>query len=604
MSRRSRTASITRRAPVLGVAVLLLGALTWPLLFTYSGFFGDWENHLWLMWHQSLSIESGHFPSLFLNSSYSVFYPFYAFYGGTLYATGGVLSLALGGAPVQAYVLIYLLDFAATLGGWYWLARMAGVGRWLAMVPGLVFATSAYYILVAYVQGDWAEFTGISMIPLMVAAGLSVLRADRLRARAGLALAASSILFFGSHNLTIVFGLSTLALIGLAVLICIPDARRLVRSRSVLRVAGVVVPAIMVSAWYLLPAVVYSGRTRVGVNGGSPEELKEAVVLVAFRHLFTFSRASAAPSNVPWAFALSLPVLAIVWVLVGILVLPWDNRNRPWTRLLLICSAMTLAVIVLMTHAGLLLALPSPYSYLEYSYRLETYVLLSLCAAVLAGLVLARGNSRRARVWRWMAIPVCAVSLVGAIQQIRAFPLPSQDRYATLDSYGEIESGNNEEYQDPSLPKIAARNLPALDIPAEAVHDDRVSFTTHVRPGTLVSTNIGAGPYLVHVTGAKPVGIDSETGDMVLQIGYGHGATANGSSAADGSAQPNPQETISISTGRSLPIVLGRLLTLGGLAILLVELLILPACRLLVRWVRVTFRDIAPSGPPQRDAPS
>jgi hypothetical protein len=60
---------IVRGAPVLGVAVLLLGVLTWPLLFTYSGFDGDWEHHLWLVWHQSLSIQSGHFPSLFLDSS-------------------------------------------------------------------------------------------------------------------------------------------------------------------------------------------------------------------------------------------------------------------------------------------------------------------------------------------------------------------------------------------------------------------------------------------------------------------------------------------------------------------------------------------------------
>ncbi len=592
MSRRSRISSIARAAPVVGVAALLIATLTWPLLFTSSGFFGDWENHLWLMWHQSRAIKAGHFPSLFLNSSYSVFYPFYAFYGGTLYAVGGMLSLMLGEAPMQAYVLIWVLDFTAAFAGWYWLGRMAGLGRWLAMVPGLVFATSSYYLVVAYVQGDWAEFTCVSMIPLLVAAGLSVLRADRLRVPAGLALAASSILFFGSHNLTILYGVTTLAIIGGAAAVWIPEARALLRPRSVLRVAGVVVPAGLVSAWYLLPALAYASRTRVGVNGGSPEELRESVVLVAFRHLFTFSRASAAPSNVPWSFALSLPVLAIVWVLVGIVVLPLVNRNRTWIRLLLICSATTVIVIVFMTHVGLLFALPSPYQYVEYSYRLEAYVLLALCASVLAALVLARHASRGARVWTWMVVPVCAVSLVGAVQQILAFPSQELERYATFSSYGEVNSGPNEEYQDPSQREISGRGLATVTIPFEAVHGNRTSFTTSLRPGTLLVTNIGAGPYLVHVTGAQPVGIDSETGGMVLRVGAGD---ASGASRGD-SAALTSQETISVSTGDGLPIVLGHVLTLCGLSILIVELLLLPSWRLLRRRVRVASREVALSG--------
>jgi hypothetical protein len=38
-------------------------------------------------------------------------------------------------------VLTYVLGFAAAYGGWYWLSRMFGVGRWLAHVPGIVFVT-------------------------------------------------------------------------------------------------------------------------------------------------------------------------------------------------------------------------------------------------------------------------------------------------------------------------------------------------------------------------------------------------------------------------------------------------------------------------------
>jgi hypothetical protein len=571
--------------------VLLLGALCWPLLFTYSGFASDWEHHLWLVWHQSLSIRSDHFPSLFLNSSYSVFYPLYTFYGGTLFAVAGVLSLVLGEAPVQAYVLVYLFDFAAAFGGWYWLARTAGVGRWQAMAPGLVFVTSAYYITLVYVRGDWPEFTGVSMIPLMVAAGVSVLRAERLRVGAGVALAASTILFFGSHNITILLGLTILALTGLAIAVCAPDARRIISRRRAARVAAVVAPSVLVSAWYLLPTLAYDSRTRIaGEFHHAQEAIRSSAGLVSLGHLFELSRASALTTPSPYAFALSLPVLAIAWVVVGILILPRKNLDSNWVRLLLICTGMATLTAIVMTHVGLLLALPRPYTAIQFSYRLETYVLLELCGAILAGLVVARSGSRRASLWTLSAIPVCLVSLVGAIQQIRAYPYPGQDRYEALASYGEVETGNNQDFDDVSQPVIAAHNLPSVQIPFAAVHGDRVSFSTPLAPGKLLATNIGAGSYLVQVTGAKPVGVDSETGNMVLRVGGRPSPHHSGASSAAA-----PEQTISVSTGDGLPIVLGRLLTLSGLAILALELGILPLWRLAGKLIRIATRQ-TPSG--------
>ncbi|HEY4812455.1 MAG TPA: hypothetical protein VIH71_15500, partial [Solirubrobacteraceae bacterium] len=352
---RPRYRSITPAVPVLGASALLIAALTWPLLFTNSGFSGDWPHHLWLIWHQSLSLRSSHFPSLFINSSFSVFNPLFAFYGGTLYALAGVMSLAMGGAPVQAYVCIYMLDFLAALAGWYWLGRMAGVGRWLALVPGMVFVTSAYYLMLVYVRGDWPEFTGVSMIPLMVAASLSVMRSDRLRVLPGSALAVSTIVFFGAHNITILLGLTMVALTGLAALVCVPGARRQITRRGIVRVACVTVPAALVSAWYLLPAVAYQSGTQIGSNYvGKQEVLRANAGLVSFDHLFTLSRVSAGGPS-PYPFDLSLPVLAIAWVLIGIFLLA-GGGNRAWVRLLAICSLLAVLVTVVMTHVGLLLA--------------------------------------------------------------------------------------------------------------------------------------------------------------------------------------------------------------------------------------------------------
>jgi hypothetical protein len=575
MSRRPQRSVITRRALVFGAALLLLGSLTWPLLFTHSGFAGDWNHHLWLMWHQSIALESNDFPSFFLNSSYSVFYPTYAFYGGTVYAVGGLLTLLLG-APVSAYVLIYVLDFAAAFGGWYWLGRMAGVGRWLAMIPGLVFISSAYYILVAYPQGDWPELTAISTISLMLAAALSVLRAKRLRLAPALALAISSILFFGSHNITIMLGLTTFVLAGVAVLLFIPEARQALTRRGVARVSAIVVPGAMVSAWYLLPTLAYHSSTRIDSEYGQARaELTGNVSLVALQHLFTFSR-TAAPG-------MSLPALAIVWVLAAIVLLPRASHNRTWVRMLLISSAISLLAAIAMTHPSLLLDLPRPYTLIQYSYRLEAYVLLGLCGAILAALVLARSHSGRVsgqaasrpvrvRVWVWMAIPVCAASLGGAIYQIGEFPYPGTDRYTTLEYFGEVETGDNRDFQDVSQPVIPGQRLASVSIPPESVHGDRASFSTSKPPGTLLATNIGGGSNLVALTGAKDVGVDSQTGNMVIQVG-----------AASPGAPSTGEHTISVATASNLPIVLGRVLTLLGLAILVLELLGLLALRLRAR---------------------
>jgi len=583
----SRISSIARAAPVAGAAVLLLGVLSWPLLFTYSGFAGDWDHQLWLLWHQSLTIEADHLPSLFLNSSYSVLYPSYAFYGGTLFALGGTLSLALGGSPVQAYILVYLLDFAAAFGGWYWLGRIVGLGRWRALVPGLVFVTSAYYVVVIYVQGDWPEFTGISAIPLMVAAALSILRAERLTLRAASALALSSVLFFASHNITILLGLTTIALASIAILAGVPDARRRLTRRGSLRVAGIVVPAAMVSAWYLLPVLAYSSSTRLASEHlHAREELASSANLVSLAHLFTFSRSSGPGLPPPYYLDLALPVLAVAWVLAGALLLPWRSRSRTWTRLLAICSGLTVLILVVMTHPRLLLSLPRPYTLIQFSYRLETYVLLALCGAILAALMLARGRSLRARAWTWMALPVCAVSLIGAIGQLTSYPYPGQDRYETLESYGEVNTGDNRDFQDGSAPVLGGAGLAKVEIPPEAVHGDSVSFATQAPPGMLLDTNIGAGPYLLHVTGAKAVGVDSETGDAILRVG----------SADGGPSGTAATQTITVGAAHSLPVVLGAVLSACGAAALVLQLLVLAARAVLSRRP-VGDTRIAPAAP-------
>jgi hypothetical protein len=564
-SQRVSVGLVARPAALIAGPALLIGVLAWPLLFTESIFNEDWINHLWFIWHQSLAIREDHVPSLFLNYAHAVFYPQYAFYGGTVDALAGGLSLLLGNAPLEAYVLTYLIAFAASYGGWYWMARMAGVGRWWAHAPGLVFVTSAYYITSIYARGGWPEVMAVSAMPLMMAAGLSVLRAEHARLWPALALIGSAVIFFGSHNITMLWGSTTLVAAASLILLFVPRARRELTRRGVLRVAALVVPAALVSAWFLLPAVAYMSQTLIGGPLSNAQELLSSTMgLVSVAHLFTISRASATEPNTP--FALSLPILEIAWVLVSIAILLASRAKGVWMRMLLLVSALTTAITILMTHLGLLLALPRIYTDVQFSYRLENYMLLGLSAAILVVLVLAKSASRPLRLWAWTLAPILVVSVVGAIQQTDAYPKGNL-RLTAFSSYAEPPLSKKvwPDYVDVSLPYVPDRGgRPAeIDFPATTVHDNRASEVVHLRPGQLVTSNLAANPNLVHVSGARIVGIDQEYND-VLEID----PTASGRGGAQA-------ETISVGTSESLPVVLGRLLSLGAVLFLVLELALL-----------------------------
>src|SRR3954449_8686079 len=87
-----------------GVILCLLA----PILLTDRTFASDWGNHYWLIYMQGLDIKALHEPSIYLQSTLGAFYPYYAFYGGTFYAVGGLVAdvsstdvamvLAYGGA--------------------------------------------------------------------------------------------------------------------------------------------------------------------------------------------------------------------------------------------------------------------------------------------------------------------------------------------------------------------------------------------------------------------------------------------------------------------------------------------------------------------------
>ena len=105
----------------LAVCLLLLG----PMVFTDRTFAPDWTDHVWLTWVQMHNLGDFGMPSYFLHAAkFGAYYPFYAFYSGTLYVLGGLLATLVG--AVTAVVLLYLMAFGAAYLGWTWLA-MVGI---------------------------------------------------------------------------------------------------------------------------------------------------------------------------------------------------------------------------------------------------------------------------------------------------------------------------------------------------------------------------------------------------------------------------------------------------------------------------------------------
>ncbi|HEV7754044.1 MAG TPA: hypothetical protein VGO71_21005 [Baekduia sp.] len=536
---------------------MIVGLVTWPLIFVGGGFSGDWPTHLWFVWHQGEALLHDPRPSLFVHYDDGVFYPHFAFYGGTLYTVVGGLSAVLGGSGRNAYVLSWILAFAAAHGGWTWLGRMAGLGRWWAQLPGVLFVTSPYLLTTTYVRGDWPELVAVCSIPLLIAASISVLRADRLALLPGLALAVSAIVFSGSHNLTLLWGTTFLAVLGGALSAAVPAARRLVTRRGLLRVASVVVPAVLVNAWYLLPDLAYQAHTVISAQYGNWRYLLEARMdLVSSAHLFALDRPSALPAAAE--FVLTLPVLAMGWAAIaGGLTLP-RSFGATWARILVVSAVTAAALIVLMTHAGLVLALPRPYVMIQFTYRLESYVLVAITGAVLAALVLLRDAPHRIGRWTWVLVPVLAVWVIGGIGQTAGHPDGGR-----VSSFLRPTIGSMGIFGDAGVPEVAPARLAKISFPPERVSHDRITVTASAAPGQVVDTNLMTMPALVTIEGATLIGDHTTQHDGDVRR---HAVLRIDEDATPGAAR------ITIHAAHPAAVTIGRVLSLLGILGLVVSL--------------------------------
>jgi hypothetical protein len=528
------------------LAGLIIGICLWTMFHEKKFKFDDWILHQWYVWHQEGSLKAHGLPSLFAHDRLGVFDPHFAFYGGTLYTITAVIALIVG--HHMAFLVTWVLAFAMAYGAWFWLARQAGLGPWLSHVPGTLFITSTWYLTAAYVTGSWPQTVAFGALLLGLAAAFSILRADRLSALPALALAVGVILYTGSHNLTLVWATTVLLIVGTVALVVVPSLRSLITRQGLLRLAVVAVPAVLVNAWFLLPAITYQSHTVLGTNVvGAHDMLRNTIDGTTPHHLFSLGRARL----VPWysRFAVQLPVLATAWVVAGLLIVR-PRRSSPWLRAALLLLVVAVATWVLMTRSSFVLGLPHPYDKLQNLFRLEAYINLAIGGAVIATLVLTRRAGPRRRLWAWVIAGIVVVSVVQARQQVRD-PLPAVPLWTALPYLLSEPKHATSDYTDASV-LLYAPDRPFKNIrfsQATAEREDRAEVTVNAQPGEFVSSNLKVSPQLVHIAGASIVA-RSELGEAFLEI--------------DANAKPGAAHIV-VTTAHPWPVVLGRILTLLGL---------------------------------------
>ena len=560
------------------LALVVISALMAPMVLTGSTFGGDWPTHLWLVQMQARNISALGHPSLFVQSSLGAFEPWYAFYGGTLYSLVAAGSVISGGHTLAAYIFSFALAMAMAYGGFVWIARQAGLRGWTAHVPALVFLTSAYYIANIFARGAWPETVATSAIPLLVASGIALLRAETWRPGPALAFVVSVVLFTGSHNITLLYGTLFIALSCLTVAVAVGRSA-LPSRRRLLEVAGLGLLATAVNLWFLLPDLAFQGKTTISqsfkvpaIRGGMPP----ALVLDPIRH-------SPVP-NFP-TLDMQIPTLALLWALAA-LGLSWRGLATVWRRLAVALAVTGLPFLAVALVPALWHVVPRILWSIQFPFRLLTYVDYCVAGLVMIALVALVGQRRRTAGSRALT----ALVLVGVVFAVTEGAQAISEEWSgpsSLRSRSEAFPGGSKapgfwtrfvtylQYQDVSLPVMSTTipEIPGLTfyngeganvIPVPVTESPKNGYSVSFTPpksGT-VGTDVIAGPYLVAVHGAKFVGRFPYS-ELIISV----------------KKQPSGPTRVTFSTARTWPIVLGKWATV--LSILLLGALFLA---LTVRW--------------------
>jgi hypothetical protein len=531
------------------IPALAILSLLAPILLTDRTFASDWGNHYWLIYMQGLNIEALGEPSIYLQSTYAqgllgAFYPYYAFYGGTFYAVAGLLADVFD--TEVAVLLAYAGAIAANYLGWTWMARMAGVRGWRAQLPGLIAVTAPLAVTNLYGRGGIPEVIATSMLPLVAAAGISLVREPRLRLRDAAAFVVGLVFLTGSHALTLAWGIVFLGLLAVLLIACHwPFVKQ--RAMRLLTIAWLALLAGCVNAWMLVPALLY--RSRILENEPDP------ITGTAYTdpsHLFSLLRNTGDPiANVHADVNAQLPVLALLWALACGAIF-WRFAT-PRSRALGIGLATVLAALLaLILHPALIGDLPEFLQYIQFPYRLLTYA--DFCVVGLVTLALASTERERASGRATAAVVALAAIgffnlVISGVQnvEVRSW-LSGRDRAIASSVHPPTSWYAPPQFADGEAPLVHPTLPRLLIVPVEEGIRDSYRVEYPPGPAGTAQTNIATGSYLVDVSGATPVG-RNQVGEMVVRL----------------PAAPHRPRVVTVSAENSPAIVASRWVSLVSL---------------------------------------
>jgi hypothetical protein len=491
-----------------GIGLLAAVFVASPALFTSWGFGPDFTNHIWLVNQQAVAIgRTGH-PTLFLEVDgvlRGVFEPFYGFYGGTLYAIAGAVSAILGQRPFATYVGSIVVFAAMAYRGVWLLGRQIGLTRLLAHVPAFVFTASAYFLTDLYARGAWPELAALAALPFAVAYGVRLLRGD-WTAGAILGFAWGVVILSGSHNISLFWSALLIAIVAVAAWSVLGSDRP--RPIAIARTVVIGGLAVGVNFWFLLLDLRHSNDTLISHTTIPWEFTKQFDTPKAILNPFR-----TAPESGTFQLVVTAPVLAVV---IGIVLMVIYRRAVPAApravkRLWLICVGLIALLLVLMMMPGpWWRALGSPFTLIQFPYRLSGWLTFAMAVLLALSLRLAGGARRPGRATVALTALLVAVTAAQAAYQmyhIGGNPPSKRNRAMALEK-GTVYPPST--WYDPGSYRDSSRRLLTLNIDYGRIVElplPRPGDTTVSRTVTLpddfepVLSNIAGGPYVVRVSG-------------------------------------------------------------------------------------------------------
>jgi hypothetical protein len=567
---------VTERRIVTFLPPLFVAALLIPFALRQNAWY-EWQNAYWFLQRQSAYVSAHGTPTFFLHTKDGTFYPFFLFYGGFTIGLLAYPAALFGAWPVFLASMV-----AAVVGGYlgiWWTARNLGLSRRLAVLPALIYATTPYVLSDAYGRGAWAELVGVNAVAVLLGGWTALLRpAPRHRGLALAALAGSSAIVAGTHNVTL---LLTAAVLPLIVLALLPfTAGRSAGAELLPRLGrGVVVIALgagLTAAW-LIPNIWLGSQTFITDAASNQLTFVGTASFESITNLLspwpvvphTFKGAM-------WIYA-QAPTLAIFWVLVAFALTLIGSRRRGTPRGVVASSA---ALIVL--GAGLLVVISHPLWWSHFPRLVQTVQMpmrmvpfVAIVTALAVTVLVAGLGQRRARrpLMATLVVAVAAQALMAIYVATSGHPGVAYSapivRHAAVKVREEPSpfSGPQEmvALQFRVAHKPRGPQKPVLGIPSrmsDALTSNRAKLQGAAKVGDQVLTDIVASP-LVQISGDARVAGRTDSGMTLIRIIH---TNAQGGFTATVRSQCTVCLT---TTGSGWQLWLGRLITLLSAALLL-----------------------------------